>query len=165
METSWMKRRFPRMYSLAFVVAGVLSVVMLLTDKNLQNNFGTVSSGYFVHWYAVLGMAIVDFAGAGLLLGVGTRRMAQIGVIGSALFALAMVADIATWSLVGFSSPTSFADYLFGVTYFGGDIRYLFDALLGVYLGTSVVGAVGLRLSRDVSLPAPAGAPAGSSSN
>jgi hypothetical protein len=152
------------MYSLAFVVAGVLSVVMLVTDKNLQNNFGTVSSGYFVHWYAVLGMAILDFAGAGLLIAVGTRRMAQIGVIGSALFALAMVADIATWSLVGFSSPTSFADYLFGVTYFGGDIRYLFDALLAAYIATSAVGAVGLRLTRDAPHSAPTGAPSGSSS-
>ena len=144
---------FPIVYSLLFFLAAGLSIVMLATDKNLQTNFGAVSSGYFIHWYAVLAMAAADFVGAALLLVLRSRTAVKLGVIGSALLALALLGAIFTYAQVGFASAMQFAQYLFGVTYFGGDIRYLYDALLGVDLGTAVVGAVALAVSRETHQP------------
>ncbi len=142
------KGRFPVIYGGLFLLAAVVSFVMLVTDKNLQTDFGTVTSGYYLHWYAVLAMGVADVAGAGLLFAFRTRLMVKIGLVGSGLLALANLGVIATYAQVGFSSATSFADYLFGVTYYGGDIRYLYDLLLAVYLGTFATGAVGLFATR-----------------
>jgi len=135
-----------------------------MTDKNLQTDFGTMSSGYFAHWYAVLAMAVADFAGAGLLLSLRSRLAIKLGVLGAAASALALLAVVLTYHQVGFSSASQFADYLFGITYFGGDIRYLYDVLLGTYVVTSIGGAVGLLLTRSASprhSPADSTSPAG----
>lgn len=139
---------FPLIYGLMFLAAGILSVVMLGTDKNLQTDFGTVSSGYFLHWYGVLAMSIVDFLGAALLFLRRSRTMIKLGTIGSGLLTLANVGVILTFAQVGFSSATSFAQYLFGITYYGGDVRYLYDVLLAVYLVTFLSGAVSLATTR-----------------
>ncbi len=148
MENRDRNRRLATAYSLPFLVAAGLSLLMLATDKNLQTDFGTVTSGYFVHWYAVLAMAIADIAGAGILLAFRSRLAVKVGVLGSALFAVALVAAVFTYHQVGFTSMQQFADYLFGLTYFGGDVRYLYDVLLATYIATSVLGAVGLTLTR-----------------
>ncbi|MFZ0699048.1 MAG: hypothetical protein WAN74_02485 [Thermoplasmata archaeon] len=138
----------PAFYSLPFFLAFVLSVVMLATDKNLQTNFGTVSSGYYFHWYVVLVAAVAAIAGAVLLLVVRSRAAFIGGVIGSGLLAAIFLGDIFTYSQVGFSSMTDFANYLFGITYYGGNIRYLYDVLLAVYLATFFFGLVALALTR-----------------
>jgi len=148
MERLPAKRLFPIVYSLPFLVAAGLSVLMLLTDKNLATDFGAMSNGHYSHWYAVLGMAIADLAGAGILLAFRSRLAVKVGVLGSAAFALALVVAVFTYRQVGFGSASAFADYLFGITYFGGDLRYLYDVLLGTYVATSVSGAVGLALTR-----------------
>lgn len=148
------KRMFPVLYSLAFLLAAILSFVMLATDKNLQTDFGTMSSGYFVHWYVVLATAIADLVGVALLLVLRSRTAVKLGVIGSALLTLAFVGVIATYAQVGFASASDFAQYLFGATYFGGDIRYLYDVLLATYIGTFVLGVVGLALTREARAPA-----------
>jgi hypothetical protein len=153
------KQMFPALYSLAFLLAAALSFVMLATDKNLQTDFGTMSSGYFVHWYVVLATAVVDLVGATLLLLVRNRTAVKVGVVGSALLTLMFVGVIATYAQVGFASASDFAQYLFGVTYFGGDIRYLYDVLLATYIGTFVSGVVGLVLTRESRAPAANGAP------
>jgi hypothetical protein len=158
------KRLFPIVYSLPFLVAAGLSVLMLVTDKNLQTDFGTVTSGYFSHWYGVLAMTIADLAGAGILLAFRSRLAVKVGVLGSAAFALALVGVVFTYQQVGFQSAQQFAQYLFGDTYFGGDIRYLYDALLATYIGTSVSGAIGLALTRVARAsrePVDSGAPTG----
>jgi hypothetical protein len=155
METSSRDGRLAVLYGLPFLVAAGLSFVMLETDKNLQTDFGTVSSGYFVHWYLVLAMGVVDLVGAGLLLAWRKRWLVKIGVIASGLFALALVGAVATYQQVGFSSAMQFADYLFGVTYYGGDIRYLYDALLGWYVATCIGGLVGLWATRGPKSAAP----------
>lgn len=134
-------------YSLPFLVAFGLSVVMLVTDKNLQTDFGTVSP-YYLHWYGVLATAVIDLIGAGLLLAVRTRLMVKIGVLGSAVFAVALVSIVFTWSQVGFASMGDFAQYLYGQTYYGNDIRYLYDVLLGTYVATAVGGVIALALTR-----------------
>lgn len=139
---------YPAVYSLAFFAAFSVSVVMLATDKNLQTNFGSLSTGYYLHWYAVLVTALVDLVGGLLLLAVRTRTMYKVGIVGSGLLALLIVGDVFTYAQVGFASAASFADYLYGITYYGGDIRYLYDLLVAVYLGTFVLGLVGLYLTR-----------------
>ncbi len=147
------RTRFPIVYSAGFLLAAVLSFVMLATDSNLRTDFGAMSSGYFAHWYAVLAMAVVDLAGAGLLLAWRTRSAVKLGVVGSGLLALALVAAVFTYAQVGFASAGAFANYLFGVTYSGGDVRYLYDALLATYLVTCFGGAVGLALTRPTPAP------------
>ncbi len=155
---------FPLIYGLLFLLAGVLSVVMLVTDKNLQTDFGTVSSGYYLHWYGVLAMAVADFAGAALLLLFRSRAMIKLGTVGSGLLAVANLGVILTYAQVGFSTATSFAQYLFGITYYGGDVRYLYDLVLGVYLATFVTGLVCLLATRHSnSAPGQGGAQAPSS--
>jgi hypothetical protein len=138
-----------RGYSALFLLACALSVVMLLTDSNLKTDFGTLKSGYYAHWYVVLVTAIADLVGAALLLAVASRTAIRLGVVGSGLLALVFVADIFTYAQVGFASAGDFANYLFGVTYYGGDIRYLYDALLAVYILTFIVGLVMLGRTRS----------------
>ncbi|MGA7923742.1 MAG: hypothetical protein WCA77_07185 [Thermoplasmata archaeon] len=142
-----MKSSIPVIYSLAFVVAAALGILMLVTDTNLQTNFGTAPK-YFIHWYAVLAMVVADLIGVGLLLALRSRTAVKLGVIGSALLSVAMVAVVFTYQEVGFASMMQFANYLFGVTSYGGDIRYLYDVLLAVDIVTAVGGAVLLSLTR-----------------
>jgi hypothetical protein len=138
----------PKLYSLPFLLAFALSVIMLVTDKNLQTNFGMVTSGYYLHWYVILVTAIADLVGAVLLLVVPSRMGIKLGVLGSGLLIAIFLGDILTYNIVGFSSASDFANYLFGVTYFGGDIRYLYDVLLAVYILTFLYGLVALVLTR-----------------
>lgn len=148
MEDSTTSARLPTVYSLVFFLAAGLSILMLITDKNLQTNFGSVSTGYYYHWYVVLSMAVADLAGAGLLLAFRSRWLVKLGVVGSGGFAVMLLAVILTHAQVGFSSAVSFAQYLFGITYYGGDLRYLYDVLLGTYVGGFVAGVVSLALTR-----------------
>lgn len=148
MESPRTKRLFPIVYSVPFLIAAGLSVLMLVTDKNLQTDFGTVSSGYFVHWYIILATAIADVVGAALLLAVRSRRAVLVGAIGSGALIAVLVGAIFTYAQVGFASAGDMANYLFGVTYYGGDIRYLYDALLATYIATFVMGVVGFVLTR-----------------
>ncbi len=143
-----------RAYAGFFLVALALTIVMLLTDNNLRTNFGTVS-GYFFHWWVILVIGIADAVGAVLLLVLGSRLAVKGGVIGSLLIVVIFLGVIATYGQVGFSSASAFAQYLFGVTYYGGDIRYLYDALLGVYLATLVFGAVVLWRTRPATAAPP----------
>lgn len=129
---------------------------MLATDNNLRTDFGTVTSGYYLHWYVVLITGLADLAGAALLATLATRKAILGGVVGSGLLALVFVGDILTYSQVGFSSPSSFADYLFGITYYGGNIRYLYDLLVAVYLATFVGGLILFWRTRESAPGVPA---------
>ncbi len=131
-----------------FALAFALSVVMLVTDQNLRTDFGTISSGYYAHWYVVLVTAVADAAGAALLWTVRERRTLVGGTIGAGLLVAVFLGDILTYSQVGFSSASQFAQYLFGITYYGGNIRYLYDAVLAVYVVAFAVGLASVLLSR-----------------
>ena len=138
-------------YSIAFFAAFVLGVVMLVTDKNLRTNFGYMSSGYFLHWYVILLVTIATVVGGALLVLVRSRMSVKAGVAGSGLIVAIFLGDILTYGEVGngfFKSPSSFANYLFGVTYYGGDIRFLYDAMLGVYIAAFIAGIVLLSTTR-----------------
>jgi len=156
MESPKARSLFPVIYSLPFFVAAGLSFVMLATDQNLRTDFGTMASGYYLHWYAVLAMAIAALVAATLLLVLRSRSAVKLGVVGSGLRAAARLGAILTYQQVGFASAMDFANYLFGVTYYGGDIRYLYDVLLATDIATCVGGVVGLALTRQT--PAAAGA-------
>jgi hypothetical protein len=138
----------PALYSIPFFLAFALSVVMLVTDTNLRTNFGSISSGYYFHWYVVLATAVADLLGAVLLVLVRSRTAFKAGVLGSGLLALIFLGDIATYSQVGFASAADFANYLFGITYYGGDVRYLYDALVAVYIFSFLFGLIVLTLTR-----------------
>ena len=148
MEKARSQNRFPLVYSAAFVVAAGLSVLMLITDKNLQTDFGSVSSGYFEQWYLILATAVADIVGAVVLLVLRSRRAVLAGVVGSGALVLFLLAGIFTYHQVGFASADQMANYLFGVSYYGGDIRYLYDALLATYIATFVAGIVGWVATR-----------------
>jgi len=148
MEGTRTQNRFPLVYSTPFLVAAGLTVLMLITDKNLQTDFGSVSSGYFEQWYLILATAVADVVGAVLLLVLRSRRAVLAGVIGSASLGLLLLAGIFTYQQVGFASAGQMANYLFGITYYGGDIRYLYDVLLATYIATFVGGVVGLIATR-----------------
>ncbi len=138
-------------YSIAFFFAFALGVVMLVTDKNLRTNFGYMSSGYFLHWYVILLVTIATVVGGALLVLVRSRMSVKAGVVGSGLIVAIFLGDILTYGEVGngfFKSPSSFANYLFGVTYYGGDIRFLYDAMLGVYIAAFIAGIVLLSTTR-----------------
>jgi hypothetical protein len=145
----------PAFYGVAFLLAFVLSVVMLATDNNLRTDFGTVSSGYYLHWYVVAATAAADLIGAALLFLRPSRMGVKVGVVASGLLVAVFLGDVLTYSQVGFSSASAFANYLFGVTYSGGDIRYLYDVLLAVYIATFIWGI--LSLVRTRRSPAPVG--------
>ena len=140
---------FPQLYSVPFFLVSVLSMVMLVTDKNLQTNFGTVSSGYFVHWYGVLAIAIIALVAGVVLLLVRSRTTVKLGLVGAGLLTAAWLGVILTYSQVGFASASDFAQYLFGITYYGGNLRYLYDVILAVLLGAVGMGAVGLSVMHD----------------
>lgn len=143
----------PVYYSAPLLLAFVFSVVMLVTDKNLQTDFGTVSSGYYFHWYVVAVTAVADIIGAALLLLFRSRGIFKLNVIGSGLLVVVFLGAVLTYSQVGFSSASAFANYLFGVTYSGGDIRYLYDVLVALYLATFLWGVIGLATSRPAPSP------------
>jgi len=145
----------PRLYGVLFAAATIVSAVMLVTDTNLRTDFGTLTSGYYLHWYVILITAVADLIGAVGLWVVGSRRAVRAGVIASGLLILILVGAIFTYSSVGFSTAGDFANYLFGITYYGGNIRYLYDLLLGIYIVTfgSGLGLLALRPSRNAPAP------------
>jgi hypothetical protein len=134
------KMASPAYYAVPFLLAFVLSIVMLMTDTNLRTDFGALSSGYYFHWYVILVTAIADLVGAALLLVLRSRLAVKIGVAGSGLLAAVYIGAIFTYGQVGFASASDFANYLFGVTYSPGNIRYLYDVVLAVYVVAFLMG-------------------------
>ena len=140
----------------------VVTAVMLVTDKNLQTDFGG-SAPYYVHWYGALGMGILDLVAGGVVLALsvrmapaprsqGVRRGLMIGaLVWTILAILAMVAVVETFQQVGFQNANQFAQYLFGVTAYPGVLSYipwLYDLLLVLYVVTAIGGVVAIRRPR-----------------
>lgn len=159
MGASAMTERRVAAFALLLLVDMVLSIVMLVTDKNLQTDFGA-QSPYYLHWYGVLGMTVLDLLlGLALLvyatmpmvqkMSASARRGVVIGGLAWTVIAIiAMLGIVATYSQVGFSNAGQFAQYLFGVTPYSGVMSYLpwlYDLLLVAYLVTAIVGALAVR--------------------
>jgi hypothetical protein len=138
------------------LLAFVVSVVMLLTDKNLQTDFGA-QSPYYAHWYGVLAMGVLDLV-VGLTLVASSvpsmrdrlsgsvRRGGVVAALAWTLVAIVVMVGIVTsYSMVGFSNMGQFESYLFGVTAYPGALSYipwLYDLLLVVYVVAAIVGVV-----------------------
>ncbi len=119
----------------------IITLVILFTDKNLQTDFGIVKP-YFIHWYGLLITGIVDIIGAGIIFYRPNGTNSTIAAVGSALLAVFLIADIATYSMVGFSTASSFATYLFGFNKYPGSLSYIpgmYDILFAFYIITSGV--------------------------
>ena len=145
-ETEKGSRNF-RAEGALFIVAFVVAVIILLTDKNLQTDFG-IHTRYFIHWYGMLVIAIVALIAGAILLTTKKRNLGLAGTMGSAFIALFLVGDLATYSQVGFTSVSQFATYLFGVTKYPGSLSYIpgmYDLLLILFVLTAVIGAISLR--------------------
>lgn len=132
----------------------VIAAVMLVTDKNLQTDFGA-QSAYYSHWYGVLAMGIIDLVVGVMLLASASvpalkrmsasaqRRGAIAALLWTVIALVASVGIVASYMQVGFSSLNQFAQYLFGVTPYPGALTYipgLYDALVALYIITAVVG-------------------------
>ena len=137
----------------------VVAAVMLVTDKNLQTDFGAVAP-YYLHWYGLLAMGVLDLLFALPLLAFWSPMMVQrtslsvrSRLVGAAFAwtVLAIVASlgiVVTYSQVGFSSAGQFAQYLFGVTAYPGAFSYipgLYDLLVALYIVTAGAGALAFR--------------------
>ncbi len=145
-ETEKGSRNF-RAEGTLFIVAFVVAVIILLTDKNLQTDFG-IHTRYFIHWYGMLVIAIVALIAGAILLTTKKRNLGLAGTMGSAFIALFLVGDLATYSQVGFASVSQFATYLFGVTKYPGSLSYIpgmYDLLFILFVLTAVTGAISLR--------------------
>jgi hypothetical protein len=130
----------------------LLSVTMLVTDKNLQSDFGAMSTPpYYLHWDGVLGMALLDVILGVVLVALAFRTVSpsrrKLVVIGgiawSVLAVLAMVGIVSAYSQVGFQNMSQFSQYLFGVTPYPGALSYipwLYDLLLAAYVLTALIG-------------------------
>ncbi len=119
----------------------VITAVILVTDKNLQTDFGTTPK-YFLHWDALALTAIVDLVGGVIVLALNARIFTKLAAAWSTFMILFLLADVATYHLVGFSTPGQFASYLFGITMYSGTtagsyIPGLYDLLLGFYVVTA----------------------------
>lgn len=143
----------------------VLVAVMLATDVNLQTNFGAASK-YYVHWWGLLAEGVLTLLAA-LAMVLAAMRVSKGGrgmwssrglVLGGLLFAIvAFIADLGivfTYAQVGLTM-SQFEQYLFGQSYYGNDIRYLYDVVLVFYALTAVVGAIAAMRVRGVAMGSP----------
>ncbi len=128
----------------------IITLAILVTDRNLQTDFGATHP-YYLHWYVLLVTALVDLVGAPLVYLLSSRRLLGAAAGWSIFMAILQVADIATYRLVGFTSPSGFAAYLFGLTHYDGALPYvpgLYDLLLLLYIITAAVSAQALARSK-----------------
>jgi len=138
-----------RMIGFLLVVDFIITMVILFTDKNLQTDFGSVKP-YFIHWYGMLVTGIIDIFGAVIIIAKPARVYQKVGTVGSALLAVFLVADLATYKMVGLSSVSQFATYLFGFSHYPGSKPYipgLYDILFLFYIITAITGVFILRSS------------------
>ena len=80
-----------------FLIAFVVTILIISTDKNLQTDFGLVKP-YFYHWYGLLTTGILSLIGGIVLIVKHDKMLEKVGVAGSAIIAIFLVADIATYS-------------------------------------------------------------------
>lgn len=136
-----------RIVGFLLLVDFIITIVILFTDKNLQTDFGFVKP-YFVHWYGMLVTAVIDIIGAVIVIAKPARIYQKAGTVGSALLAVFLVADLATYKMVGLTSVSQFATYLFGFSHYPGSLPYipgLYDVLFVFYIITAVTGMITLR--------------------
>ena len=129
------------------ILAFIVALTILFTDKNLQTDFG-IQSPYFIHWYGMLVIAVVSLIGGGILLVSKSRKLGLVGSVGAILIALFLIGDIELYSQVGFKTASQFATYLFGISKYPGSLSYipgLYDLLFALFVITFIVGIISTR--------------------
>ncbi len=136
----------------------VVTVVILLTDRNLQNDFGLYTgAGYFIHWYGLLITGIIDIIGAGLIIVKPSRLFLRLGAAWAAFMTAFTIGDMFLYSEVGFTGSnglSQFASYLFGLSKYPGTENYipgLYDLLVAIYALTFVMSIVSMAVHRKKS--------------
>jgi hypothetical protein len=160
-----MADRITLVLGLLLIVDAVVVVVMLITDKNLQTDFGA-QGNYYSHWYGALGMEVGNLLLGLAVLGssglvrmrmrmmVSRRTLAVAALAWSVLVTIASVAIVESYSQVGFPSAGEFAKYLFGLSTYPGALSYipgLYDFLVAMYVVTIVVALVTVLKGRSPS--------------
>ena len=153
--------------ALMLFVDFLVAVTMLVTDKNLQTDFGanpagSMIAGYYLHWWGVAAIALADLLVA-LMVGMSASRLQKrismagkapswLATLWSLLAIVAMVGIVATYQQVGFPSAQEFAKYLFGpqtYTYQGNGvgpyIPWLYDLMLIAFVVTLVASRAAVR--------------------
>lgn len=165
METGNLKGRLVAVFVGLLLIDFLLLDAMLVTDKNLQTDFGTMSP-YFIHWYGVLALAVVTLFVAVLIIVTAGRsalkgnrpKMARFALTGGAVWCwltiVAMLGVLATWKQVDATSLKEFAQYLFSVTAYPGVqpyIPWLYDLLLALFILSGIVGVLAVVQNRNTS--------------
>ena len=127
-----------RILGFLLLIDFIVTMVILFTDKNLQNDFGIYhGSGYFLHWYGLLVTGILDIVGAIILFVKPQKLFLIFGTIWSVFMIGFTFGDIFLYSEVGLSNANQFATYLFGLSKYPGAESYypgLYDVLVAIYI-------------------------------
>ena len=127
-----------RILGFLLLINFIVTMVILFTDKNLQNDFGIYNgSGYFLHWYGLLITGVLDIVGAVILFIKPEKLFLIFGTIWSLFMIGFTFGDILLYNEVGFGSANQFATYLFGLSKYPGAESYypgLYDLLVAIYI-------------------------------
>ncbi len=137
-----------RILGVLLLINFAVTMIILSTDKNLQNDFGIYTgSGYFYHWYGLLATGILDIIGAIILFVKPERVFLIIGGLWSIFMVAFTIGDIFLYKSVGFSTANQFATYLFGLSKYPYSEPYypgLYDVLVAIYIIAFVYALVAI---------------------
>ncbi len=120
----------------------LITALILYTDHNLQTDFG-ISAPYFIHWYGLLITGVAALCGSIIIFARPDKQTLTAGAIGTLIIFLFLIGDVATYRMVGFTTPGQFAAYLFGISAYPHSLPYipgLYDILVILYLISSIAG-------------------------
>jgi hypothetical protein len=116
---------------LLFIIT-VIALIILITDKNLQTDFGAVKP-YYYHWYGLLFLAIFTFVCGILTLSKNSRLSRYSSILGGVIPLIFIIIDVfILYKSVGFYSYIQFAQYLFGISRYPYSLPYI-PGLFDVY--------------------------------
>ena len=135
-----------RILGFLLLIDFIVTMVILFTDKNLQNDFGKYrGSGYFINWYGLLATGILDIIGAIILFVKPQKLFLIFGAIWSLFMIGFTVGDIFLNGETGAGTTYQFATYLFGLSKDPGYESYypgLYDVLVAIYIVALVYALV-----------------------
>ncbi len=151
-ETGSFKLTSARVLGALMVIGFLITLVILITDDNLKNDFGLYTgSGYFIHWYGLLVTGIIDIIAAIILFLRPSRFCLALGFAWSIVMIAFLFGDTLLYSQVGFSTMSQFEDYLFGLSKLAGSESYypgLYDVLIGLYVVSLIYSGIALIMHR-----------------
>jgi len=123
------------------MLASVASLLILITDRNLQTDFGATKP-YYYHWYGLLLLTFITLLGGSFTLIKNERTSRIIPVLGSLIPLIFILVDVFfLYGTVGFHNPDQFATYLFGLSKYPDTLSYL-PGLFDIYTVTLVIALI-----------------------